>query len=276
MERRIADGDKHARLIYEAMAYQISKEIGAMATVLVGEVDGIVLTGGLTPEAPIWDLIQGFSGMVPLLSVEDDTFQTAVRVEKLRSDISPYDERKITRALALFEQHIDIDRLVNKVITTDSTIVTPKMFEYEMIRKARTFKKRIVLPEGTEDRILRAVETLLRREIVDVTLLGNEKQIRQKISKIGLRMGNLEIIDPLRSPDLERYAQEYYNLRKHKGITIENARDRICDVNYFGTMMVHMGHVDGMVSGSVHSTAATIIPSFEIIKAKTFVILYII
>ena len=242
--------------------------MATLSSASIENISGIVLTGGLTPEAPVWDLIRGFSGMVPLLSVEEDTFQTAVRVEKLRSDISPYDERKITRALALFEQHIDIDRLVNKVITTDSTIVTPKMFEYELIRKARTFKKRIVLPEGTEDRILRAVETLLRREIVDITLLGDEKQIRQKIGKMGLRMGNFEIINPLRSPNLEVYAQEYYTLRKHKGMTIENARDRICDVNYFGTMMVHMGHVDGMVSGSVHSTAATIKPAFEIIKAK--------
>ncbi|HCY87412.1 MAG TPA: phosphate acetyltransferase [Desulfobacteraceae bacterium] len=242
--------------------------MATLSSASIENISGIILTGGLEPEKPIWDLIQGFSGMVPLLSVADDTFQTAVKVEKLRADISPYDERKITRALALFEQHIDIDKLGNKVITTDSTIVTPKMFEYDLLCKARTFKKRIVLPEGTEDRILRAVETLLRREIVDITLLGNAKTIQNKISKLGLRMGELEIIDPMRSPNLEAYAKEYYDLRKHKGMTLENARDRICDVNYYGTMMVHLGHVDGMVSGSAHSTAATIKPSFEIIKAK--------
>ncbi|MCG8615277.1 MAG: phosphate acetyltransferase [Desulfobacterales bacterium] len=242
--------------------------MATLSSASIENISGIILTGGLEPEKPIWDLIQGFSGMVPLLSVADDTFQTAVKVEKLQADISPYDERKITRALALFEQHIDIDKLGNKVITTDSTIVTPKMFEYDLLCKARTFKKRIVLPEGTEDRMLRAVETLLRREIVDVTLLGNEKTIQNKIAKLGLRMGEMEIIDPLRSPNLDAYAKEYYELRKHKGMTLENARDRICDVNYYGTMMVHLGHVDGMVSGSAHSTAATIKPSFEIIKAK--------
>ncbi len=242
--------------------------MATLSSASIENISGIILTGGLTPEEPVWDLIKGFSGMVPLLSVEDDTFETAVRIEKLRADISPYDERKITRALALFEQHINIDKLVNKVITTDSTIVTPKMFEYDLIRKARTFKKRIVLPEGTEDRVLRAVETLLRREIVDITLLGDEKKILTKISKLGLRMGEFEIIDPLRSPHMDNFAKEYYNLRKHKGLTFENARDRICDVNYFGTMMVHLGLVDGMVSGSAHSTAATIKPSFEIIKAK--------
>jgi len=245
--------------------------VACMATLsseTIENISGIILTGGLTPEEPVWDLIRGYSGMVPLLSVEADTFQTAVTVEKLKSDISPYDERKITRALALFEQHIDMSTLVNRVIKTKTTIVTPKMFEYDLIRKARAFKKRIVLPEGTEDRILRAVETLLRREIVDITLLGDEKKIRSKINQMGLRMGEFEIIDPMRSPHLEAYAEEYYNLRKHKGITLENARDRICDVTYFGTMMVHMGHVDGMVSGSVNSTAATIKPAFEIIKAK--------
>jgi phosphate acetyltransferase len=242
--------------------------MATLSSASIENISGIVLTGGLTPEPPVWDLIQGFSGMVPLLSVEANTFQTAVRVEKLRADISPYDERKITRALALFEQHINIEKLLDKVITTDSTIVTPKMFEYDLLRRARTYKKRIVLPEGTEDRILQAVETLLRREIVDITLLGNEKKIRNKISKLGLRMGEFNIIDPERSANLETYAREYHTLRKHKGLTFENARDRIADVNYFGTMMVHLGHVDGMVSGSAHSTAATIKPSFEIIKAK--------
>lgn len=242
--------------------------LATLSSASTENISGIVLTGGLTPDAPIWDLIKGVSGMVPMLSVKEDTFETTVRIEKLQADIAPEDERKIARILALFEQHIDIEKLGDKVITTQSTIVTPKMFEFDIIKKARTFKKRIVLPEGTEDRILLAAETLLRRGIVDLTLLGNKKKIRQKISKMGLRMGEFEIIDPLTSPKLDTYVNTFFDLRKHKGITLENARDTICDVNYFGTMMVHLGHVDGMVSGSVHSTAATIKPAFEIIKAK--------
>jgi len=232
------------------------------------KISGIILTGGLKPEKPIWDLIQGFSGMVPVLSVEEDTFQTTVQVEKIQADISPKDQRKITRAMALFEQHIDIEKLGEKVITTQSTIVTPKMFEFKVIQRAKSHRKRIVLPEGSEDRILMAAETLVRREIVDITLLGNKKKIQQKIAKLGLRMDALEIIEPLTSPNLDLYTDTYFKLRKHKGITRENARDLVCDVNFFGTMMVHHGHVDGMVSGAVHSTAATIKPAFEIIKAK--------
>lgn len=255
----ITPGDR-ADVIVGCMAAQSSDSIE--------NVSGIILTGGLVPEGPVWELIKGIPDPVPVISVTENTFPTALAVEKIRGSISPYDDRKITRALALFEQHVDIDRVMEKVITADATIMTPKMFEYELIRKARRFKKRIVLPEGEEERILRAVETILRRGIVDITLLGDEKKIRHKIRKLGLRMEGFEIINPGKSKLLETYAQVYCELRKHKGMTIENARDRVTDVNYFGTMMVHMGDVDGMVSGSVHSTAATIIPSFEIIKAK--------
>jgi len=242
--------------------------MAALSSDSIENVSGIILTGGLVPEGPVWELIKGIPDAVPVLSVTENTFPTALAVEKIRGSISPYDDRKITRTLALFEQHVDIERMMDKVITTDSTIMTPKMFEYELISKARMFKKRIVLPEGDEERILRATETILRRGIVDITLLGDEKKIRHKIRKLGLRMEGFEIINPGKSDLLETYAKVYCELRKHKGMTIENARDRVTDVNYFGTMMVHMGDVDGMVSGSVHSTAATILPSFEIIKAK--------
>ncbi len=254
----ITPGDR-ADIIVACMA--------ALSSTSMEKISGIILTGGLKPEKPIWDLIQGFSGMVPVLSVDIDTFQTTVQLEKIQANISPSDERKITRALALFEHHIDIEKLGEKVISTKSTIVTPKMFEFKIIQRARAHKKRIVLPEGSEDRILLAAETLLRREIVDITLLGNKKKIQQKIAKLGLRMGKVEIIEPFHSSDLDLYTNTYFELRKHKGITKENARDLICDVNFFGTMMVHHGHVDGMVSGAVHSTAATIKPAFEIIKA---------
>lgn len=242
--------------------------LASLSSASIENISGIVLTGGLIPEGPVWELIKGIPDAVPVISVTENTFPTALAVEKIRGSISPYDDRKIIRALALFEQHVDIDRMMDKLITTDSTIMTPKMFEYELIRKARTFKKRIVLPEGDEDRVLRAAETILRRGIVDLTLLGDEKKILQKIRKLGMRMEGFDIINPEKSELLESYAQVYCKLRKHKGMTIENARDRVTDVNYFGTMMVHMGDVDGMVSGAVHSTAATIIPSFEIIKAK--------
>jgi len=232
------------------------------------KISGIVLTGGLKPEKPIWELIKGFPRMVPILSVKENTFPTATNVSRIHAVISPDDERKITLALAVFEKSVDIEQLEEKLITTRTSIVTPKMFEYELLQRARADKQHIVLPEGGEERILRAVEILLRREVADITLLGNEELIRGKIGQLGLRMDLVDIIDPLKSELLDQYVRTYFDLRKHKGITEEYARDIMKDVNYFATMMVYKGHADGMVSGAVHSTAETIRPALQIIRTK--------
>lgn len=232
------------------------------------KISGIVLTGGLKPEKPIWELIKGFPRMVPILSVKENTFPTATNVSRIHAVISPDDERKITLALAVFEKSVDIEQLEEKLITTRTSIVTPKMFEYELLQRARADKQHIVLPEGGEERILRAVEILLRREVADITLLGNEDLIRGKIGQLGLRMDLVDIIDPLKSELLDQYVRTYFDLRKHKGIPEEYARDIMKDVNYFATMMVYKGHSDGMVSGAVHSTAETICPALQIIRTK--------
>jgi len=242
--------------------------LAAVSSTSMENIAGIVLTGGLKPEEPIWELIRGFSRMVPILGVNENTFPTARGVDNIHATISPDDDRKITRALAVFEKNVDLAQLGDRIITTRTSIVTPKMFEYELLQKARKQKQHIVLPEGEEERILRAAETLLRREVVDITLLGDGEVIRERMAELGLRMDTANIVDPHKSEFLEEYAETYYDLRKHKGITVENARDTMCDVGYFGTMMVYKGHADGMVSGAIHSTAATIRPAFEIIKTK--------
>ena len=242
--------------------------LAAVSSASKQNISGIVLTGGLKPEKPIWELIKGFPRMVPILSVKENTFPTATNVNNIHAVISPDDERKITRALAVFEKSVDIKQLEEKLVTTRTTIVTPKMFEYELVQRARANKQHVVLPEGEEDRILTAAETLLRREVVDITFLGNEDRIRGKIAQLGLRMNTVNIIDPLKSERFDEYAQTYFDLRKHKGITEEYARDMMRDANYFATMMVYKGHADAMVSGAVHSTAATIRPALQIIKTK--------
>lgn len=229
---------------------------------------GVVLTGGLKPAEPIWRLIQGFPDMVPILSVQTDTFSTTTAVAGIHSAIAPDDGQRINRALALFETAVDTDQLGRKVISSKTTIVTPKMFEYGLVQRARKDRQHIVLPEGETERILRAAEVLVRREVADLTLLGREDVIRRKISQLGLQIADVMVIDPAESLDFEDYAETYYQLRKHKGITRENARDLMRDVSYFGTMMVYKGLVDGMVSGAVHSTIDTVRPSFEFVKAK--------
>ena len=242
--------------------------LAAVSSTSIENISGIVLTGGLKPEKPIWELIKGFPTMVPILSVKEDTFPTAKNVSSIHASISPEDCRKITRALAIFEEHVDESQLEEKVVTARTSIITPEMFEYELVQKARANKKHIVLPEGEEERILNAAETLLRRGAVDITLLGNEELIQNKIAQLGLQIKPGNVIDPLKSEFFDEYAKTYYALRKNKGITEENASDVMRENTYFATMMVYKGDADGMVSGSVHSTASTIRPALEIIKTR--------
>ena len=242
--------------------------LATVSSTSIKNISGIILTGGLKPEKPIWELIKGFPTMVPILSVKEDTFPTANNVNRIHAAISPDDCRKITRALAIFEKHVDENRLGKEVVTARTAIVTPEMFEYELVQKARANKQHIVLPEGKEERILNAAETLLRREAVDITLLGNEELIHEKIAQLGLQIETANVIDPLKSEFFDEYARTYYDLRKSKGITEENASDVMSEETYFATMMVYKGDADGMVSGSIHSTASTIRPALQIIRTK--------
>jgi phosphate acetyltransferase len=245
--------------------------IGCLAAVSSSGMDtiaGILLTGDLKPEEPVWNVIHGLPQTVPILSVKEDTFPTAARVDKIHAVISPDDDRKIIQALAVFEKNIDVEQLGEKITTTHTSVVTPKMFEYGLIQKARATKQHIVLPEGEEERVLKATEVLLRREVADITLLGNKQRIQESIAQLGLHLDGVNIIDPTESDVFQGYAETYFELRKHKGITPENARDVMSDVNFFGTMMIYKGDADGMVSGAIHSTAATVRAPFEIVKTK--------
>ncbi|MBF0243499.1 MAG: phosphate acetyltransferase [Desulfamplus sp.] len=229
---------------------------------------GLLLTGGLVPSPSVAELINGFADTLPIVSVQDNTFPAATKVNNLHAGISPFDKRKITRILATFEKHVNTKKLAQKVITTRTTIRTPKMFELELIQRARANRQHIVLPEGEEERILRASEILLRREVVDITLLGNQDTIYKKIKEFGLRMDSVNIINPPKSEFFDEYIQTYYALREHKGITPEYAHDMMKEVNEYATMMIFAGHADGMVSGSIHSTAATIRPALQILSTK--------
>jgi len=268
--KNVLDRIKHGSLIITPgdRADIIVACLSSLSSMSLPNIAGMLLTGGLKPEEPICKLIEGFSNIVPILSVTDDTFPIAKKINEIHATISPHDNRKIIRALEIFEKNIAVNELSNKIIETQTTTVTPKMFEYGLLERAKSEKQHIVLPEGDEERILKAVETLLRREIVDITLLGNEEKILKKISKLRLHIDTANIIDPCNSDFLDNYAEAYYKMRKHKGITKEMAYDYMSDVSFYGTMMVHKGDADGMVSGAVHTTQATVRPAFEIIKTK--------
>lgn len=227
----------------------------------------LVLTGGLLPPESISRLI-GESGNLPILATSDDTYTTASRAVGVRAEIGEHAPRKIEIATALFEQHVDIEDLARRLQAPSTQRMTPMLFEHSLMQRARQKKTTIVLPEGTEPRILQAMEVLRRREVADLVLLGNPEAIAAAAAGAGVVMPEtgVQIIDPKQSSHSEAFAKAYFELRKHKGITMDVARDRMLDVNYFGTMMVHQGMAGGLVSGSIHTTAATIRPAFEFIK----------
>jgi phosphate acetyltransferase len=233
------------------------------------QIAGLLLTGALKPAPQLEKLLAGL-GKPPfaVLSVTSDTFTTAMNVNQVSSTLAPENEHKIAAALGLVEASIPLPELEQSLATERDTRVTPLMFEYELVQRARVKTQHIVLPEGSEERILRAAEILTLRGVVKLTLLGNTDEIQQKIHALGLHLEGVDIVDPLYSELREQYADTYYNLRRHKGISSSMASDAMADVSYFGTMMVHHEHADGMVSGAVHTTQHTIRPAFEIIKTR--------
>lgn len=245
--------------------------LGCLASTLANQcpsVSGIVLTGGLELDPKLKPVIEGTHWTVPILSVTTDTYETAAKISSVQSQITPDNPRKIASALGLFEAYVDGAKLSERIAVSRSTRITPIMFEYELVERAKASRQHIVLPEGNEERILRASEILLRRGVVDITLLGDEQMIRTHIDTLGLSLNGVNIINPLTSPWQDEYAATYYELRKHKGITEDYARDAIHDGSYFGTMMVYKGVADGMVSGSIHTTAHTIRPALEFIRPR--------
>ena len=231
-------------------------------------VAGIILNGPFPLPEPIVRLLDGFASTVPIIATDLGTYDTAVRVMGARGRISADARGRYDRALGLFQTHVDYTSLTTQLGLAESRVVTPLMFEYGLIERARADRRRIVLPEGDDDRILRAAATLIAREVADLTILGDEATVRARAIELGIDISGAQVISPHDPELVQRFAEEYARLRAHKGITVSQAADTVTDVSYFGTMMVHLGLADGMVSGAAHTTAHTIRPSFEIIKTK--------
>ncbi len=229
---------------------------------------GVVLTNGFKPAGAVAALLKDVKKMVPVLTVPGTTYDAITAVSRLHSRIFPGATRKITTALALFESHVDTQRLVGLLSAARTAVVTPKMFEFGLIQRAQKPRQRIVLPEGEENRILYAAEQILLRGIADITLLGNVQRIRTKISHLGLNLPGVDILQPAKSPHFRDFVETYHDLRKEKGVTPDMAETILSDVSYFGTMMVYKGLADGMVSGSVNTTAHTVRPALQFIRTK--------
>lgn len=244
--------------------------VGSLAAHSAGTppIAGVLLTLNEVPRDEILTLADRLAPGTPVLSVSGNSFPTAARLFSLEGKLNAATPRKAERAIGLVERYIDTAALLKRVSAPSSDRLTPMMFEHQLLEQARADKRRVVLPEGTEERVLHAAEVLLRRGVCDLTLLGPVDGIRKKAADLGIDLGDTQLIDPASSELRDTFAEKYARLRAHKGATVELAYDVVADVNYFGTLMVEEGLADGMVSGSVHSTAATIRPAFEIIKTR--------
>jgi phosphate acetyltransferase len=261
---RVGDGDlvitpgDRTDLIAGSLAAHLSGTYPAVA--------GLVLTGGMISDV-VHRLVEGYERAgIPVIAVDGDTYTVATEVTAVRGSITARSPRKIATALGLFEDGVDTSALLERITHARPTRMTPLMFEHALIERARADRRHIVLPEGTDDRILLAAEQLLVRNVVDLTVLGTERDVRARAGALGLTLPGVRIVDPLTSPDRKDFAEAYHELRKHKGVTADMARDQMGDVSYFGTMMIHKGLADGMVSGAAHTTAHTIRPAFEFIR----------
>ena len=262
----VADGDlvitpgDRADVILASIAAALSDTSPSIA--------GLLLTGDQPPAPQVMRLVEGFraSSPIPIISVASDTYTTAMQANAVPPVLSPGDDRKIAAALGGFEAHVDLKQLEERIEVVHSERVTPIMFEYALIERAKADRRHIVLPEGDEERILQAAEILLQRGVVDLTLLGDPAAIKAKIGLLGLQLDAIQIIDPTASERRRDFAEIYHELRKHKGVSEQMALDTVADVSYFGTLMVDTGLADGMVSGAVHTTGDTIRPALEIIR----------
>ncbi|MDO0925658.1 phosphate acetyltransferase [Streptomyces sp. TG1A-8] len=244
--------------------------VGSLAAHSAGTppIAGVLLTLNEVPSDEILTLAARLAPGTPVVAVSGNSFPTAERLFSLEGKMTAATPRKAETALGLFERYADTADLARRVSAPSSDRVTPMMFEHKLLEQARSDRRRVVLPEGTEERVLHAAEVLLRRGVCDLTLLGPVDQIRKKAADLGIDLGDSQLIDPAVSDLRDSFAERYAALRAHKGVTGELAYDVVADVNYFGTLMVQEGLADGMVSGSVHSTAATIRPAFEIIRTR--------
>ncbi|TDQ18282.1 phosphate acetyltransferase [Algoriphagus boseongensis] len=257
----VTPGDR-GDIIIGALQANVSRNFGKVA--------GIIVSGGMYPEPSIVKLIEGLETIVPILQVEDGTFMVVTQVNQIRARISASDKEKIALAIRLFEENVDEKALSDRIVNFNSEIMTPRMFQYQIVKRAKEQKKHIVLPEGTDERILIAADMLIRQKVVDLTILGDREEIEVAVKKLNLSLDldQVNIENPTDSPRFEAYAQTLYELRKSKGVTLEMAKDLMQDVSYFGTMMVYKGEADGMVSGAVHTTQHTIRPALQFVKTK--------
>jgi len=243
--------------------------IAAIHSKSVPNISCILLTGNIKLKKPVKELLKGFSEHIPILKVKDTTFEVAKKVSNVKSIIRSGDSAKTSIIEGIFNSSVDLEKIEAQLQIDSPHIITPVMFEYSLLKRASKDKQIIVLPEAKDERILKASEILLNADIVDIVLLGNEDELFHRAHLIGADISKATIIEPSKCTYLEDMATTFFELRKHKSMTMDHAMDTLQNnYNYFATMMVKMGFAGGMVSGSISTTANTVRPALQIIKTK--------
>lgn len=239
----------------------------AHASPAFGPLASVILTGGFEIPESVNTLLGGIDVDLPIACTDKDTFETATKLQQVNG-VSTSTSRKTDVSRILFGAHVSEDEILRAIDLPRSEIRTPTMFEHQLMQLARADKKRIVLPEGTDDRVLCAAAIVLQRQVAEVIILGEQASISRRASELGINLRSAQVVNPRDPEMLDRFTKEYTKLRAHKGISLEQARKQFEDPSYVGTMMVHLGMADGMVSGAINTTANTIRPSLEFIKTK--------
>ncbi|MEZ7509375.1 phosphate acetyltransferase [Cloacibacterium sp. Arc13] len=233
-------------------------------------ISGIVLTGGFTPERSIIKLMLDNQKPIPIITTNLGTFEAASVISRIKPKIYAVNKSKIKLSIDLFESSVDVEELNTKINSVKTESLTPRMFQYNLLSNAKKIQKHIVLPEGNDDRILTAASQIAEDKVAKITILGDPEKVKSRVAQLGLNWdeSRISIVDPHNSEFYEDYANTLYELRKSKGLELTSAQDLMLDASYFGTMMVHKGHADGMVSGAVNTTAHTIKPALQFVKTK--------
>ena len=240
----------------------------AMAALSQVPIAGLLLTGDTNINERIIRFCQpALDTGLPLLRVHTNSYDTATRLYQLSPAVPADDLERINAAIDHVAQALDIEWLISQSKKELEFRLSPAAFLHQLTQKARTANKRIILPEGSEPRTIKAATICIRRGIARCVLLGDPREVEAVAKSQDVELPNeLEILNPQQIR--QNYVIPLFKARKNKGLSMEMAASQLEDNVVLGTMMLALGEVDGLVSGAVHSTANTIRPALQIIKTK--------
>jgi phosphate acetyltransferase len=226
---------------------------------------GLLLSAGIEPDPRVRELTQATSASgLPILVVDDDSYETASRVRDVDPGLSADDLERAEAVTGNVADALDQSWTDSLPSPSRSRRLSPAAFRYQLVERARAAGARLVLPEGTEPRTVQAAVACAERGIARSVLLGPPDQVAGVVRSLGLRLPDgVTVVDP--QAVAEQYVAPLARLRRHRGWTEEMAREQLADPVTVGTMMVWSGEVDGMVSGAAHTTAATVRPALQIL-----------